>query len=694
LKKKIRELFFKQKGLGEFLKKKDNMSFARPKEVTQLGKTKLSKDGGGVTLDATCVYFCDSKYGQWSPHCTDASSNMVVILENLQQLVPDGKTIRVNPDTGLLEALAAIKVDNNKEESPAEYFRRNIDDYLRGEYLGSFDEMDKYWDKATNDFHKSRWVPIQDVLKNPPMLKLSNWVKNFPKDRLVQGVQIQIVSCSFQIYLRLEKAKGAAKAQQNVLAQVVTSAAAPSTPGDALAESAAAAAALAAKQGKRVPQAFLGLNTNAGVTVRGSYVEGTPPLEIFKGLVADRKHYMCLPQSNNESFCIVQRLEGYQAYQTGALEPGPSVICERQYSLDKRSFMKTTPGQSGAPDTHEAIWQLSYNVCQYKEGPAPTKRADGTLELRSPDEFPWTLNGILNGPQLSLTGITRLDDWVRYGPTEWRGVAVFAIQAGETRRLALNQPGQANANGWSGQVNSYVKGFFPDLRATLKDQGLPVDVNILKTLYSDVFQRLTSKNDDGTEEEVISLHLDKFKGKGRSSGANLLHLLGNDDVININECEKNIGHLLAHSQLYVLPYIPIPRDVLQQVQGDNFEAVRLYRREVVAHLRATLGTGEKLIEVLLGFKDAPPLNKTRTNLLYTSDEITSLSGVQQALAKDKKKNDILPTVLVGRNMPRDNSVWGKYGQKQPTTLEFDFQLYMVQKTSDEPEEKTRGATRK
>jgi hypothetical protein len=151
---------------------------------------------------------------------------------------------------------------------------------------------------------------------------------------------------------------------------------------------------------------------------------------------------------------------------------------------------------------------------------------------------------------------------------------------------------------------------------------------------------------------------------------------------------------LTHSQLYVLPYIPLPRDILQRVEGEKFEPVRLYRREVVAHLRATLGTGEKLIEVLLGFKDAPPMNKTRTNLLYTSDEIASLSGLQQALAKDKKKNEILPTVLVGRNMPRDNSVWGKYGQKQPTTLEFDFQLYMVQHTSDEPEDKIRAIPKK
>lgn len=659
------------------------MRFSRPAEVTQLGNTKLSKEGG-VTVDATCVHFCDAKYGNWSAHCTETSNNMVVVLENLKRLVDDNKFVRTNAK-GQKEVLVKIQLEKNKDDSPADYIRRNIDAYLRGEYQGPFEGMDRFWDTNTGDVAKHCWIPVEDIMGNPPMFKLSNWVKGFPKDKLVQGAQIQVLSCVFQAYLRLKKPKGAAVANEKLIqAQAAQAAAAPVAPGEAL----DAAAGNLAPQSKRVPEVFFGISTNVGVNIRGTYVEGTSALTSFKALAADKRHYMCLPESSQESFCIVQRLEGYQAF-VDDCEPGPSVICERMYSVDRKSFIKTTPGQQGAPETHEPILQLSYNICQYKGAPPKLTPGPGAPQELNPEEFPWTLNGFLSGPQLSLTGITRLDDWVKYAPTEWRGVGVFSIQAAETRRSALNQPGQAAAKGWSGQIDTYVRGFFPDMRETLKDQALAVDVAILKTLYSDVYQRLTSTDDDGQKVEVISLHLDKFKGKGRSAPAlsmpNLLHLLGNDEIININECEKNIGHLLENSQLYVLPFIPIPQDVIQRIQGDNADNVRVYRREVLAHLRATLGSGDKLIEVLLGFKDAPPM-KGRTNLLYTSDEIASLSGMQQALAKDKKKNEILPTVLVGRNLPRDNSVWTKYGQKQPLTNGFDFQLYMVQR---EPEHDTR-----
>lgn len=656
-----------------------------------MGNIKLSKGGGGVTVDATVVYFCDSKFANWSAYCTDASKDMVVVLENIRSLVDDGKKVRTN-DKGVKEVLAQVRVDKKEGSSPVEYIRRNIDAFKRGEYDGPFDDMDRYWDSATNDIAKNCWIPLEDLAGNPPLLKLTNWVDRFPKDRLVQGVQIQIVSCTFQVFLRLEKAKGAAVAVEKAalaaekLAAVTgptsaSAAAAAAAPVDGGIET-APAAGQSASTSKRVPEALLSLNTNAGVTIRGSWVDGTPPIVSFRALAADKRHYMAMPQTNSESFCIVQRIEGYQSgVDDSKLEQGPSVICERVYSLDRKNYIKVIPGQNGAPETQEAILQFSYNVCQYKG--EPPKKTSTSVD---PDEFPWILHGHLSGRELGLTGITRQDLWPLYGPTEWQGVLVMSIQAEDARRLDFNQPGKAQSQCWSGKLNTYVRGFFPDMRETLKYAGIKLsDASILKVLYSDVFQRLTSENDDGQKVEVISLHLDKFKTKNRGGPVtaipNMLHHLGNDEIININECEKNIGHLLDHSDLYVLPYIPIPQDIAQKVTDNmgDYEHVRAYRQDVLKHLRSA----PHLVDVLLGFKDAPPL-KGRSNLLYSSDEITSLSGVQQALAKDaKKRNEVLPTILAGRNMPKDNSVWAKYNQKQPMTLGFDFQLYMVQRRPDQ-----------
>lgn len=354
---------------------------------------------------------------------------------------------------------------------------------------------------------------------------------------------------------------------------------------------------------------------------------------------------------------------------------------QRLYSVDVKDYERPPSGADEKSTEREAKLTISYNVCHYRAQPPDT-----SVPIQDPYEMPWELKASLLGPnQVSQMGITRLMDWQRYGSTIWRGVGVFHVDAKKTRSFQANQPGAAQAEGWSGKIETYLKGFFVDMRETLRHEGIPVDVGIVKTLYSDVYQKLTSEDDDGKKIEVIALHLDKFKGMGRTANSatnpNYLHNFGNDEIININECEKNIGHLLDDSQLYVLPYIPYPSSMTDP------EQIAQYRRSVRDHLIKHLGSGDKLVEVLLGFKDCPVPLEGHTNLLYSAEEIAALSAFQAALAKDKKKSEILPKLLVGRNLGRDfPGVLSKYNVKSPTVmLGFDFLLYMVQRRpEDEP----------
>lgn len=649
--------------------------FTKSDRVAKMENTKVSNKGVAV-VEATTVFYCDNKYSNKSTCYNDGSSNCpVVLLKNPKSLL--GTSTAVRDNNGIVEVEATIQAD--KVDSPLEYMRQNIESVQQGTYTGPFVDMLRYWDPVTNGIAKKCWIPIEDILGNTSMLKLTIWKGGqVPKEHLTRpGVDVKILGCSFQVYLRLEKVKGAAKLkEENDKLKVVS---APSGPSDAPPPA-------PVSDSKRVPEVFVSISTNTGIDISENHVDGTDPLLVFEHMANDRRHMLRLPEHSGESFAFVMRLGGYQSEikDFAKYEPGPSTVRHKEYDIRNDSYERVPAGvDPKQPNvSKEPMWRFEYMICQYSD----EKVSEETFPV------PWTLSAYLAGSDISLTGITRHQDWLKFGPTDWRGVGVFSVDARNTRKLQINLPGQAESVGRSGKIEANVKAVFFDLRETLKHEGIPVSHDILKTLYGDIYQVLTSEEDDGSKTTHTALHFDKFKGRGRTSASvpNLLH--ARDDVINLNECEKNVGHLLENADLYVLPYIPLPPHVIAKIKTEitledgskstkeDYECVREYRQHVVQHLRS-LGTGEKLIEVLLGLKDAPALDG-KTHLLYTADEISVISGFKTSLAKDKKKAEIFPNVLVGRNLPRD---FAKYNLKIPAGLGFDLLLYMVQRRpEDEP----------
>lgn len=280
--------------------------FHKSAKMTQMGNTVVSK--GGILTQAICVYFCDSKYANVLPMFTDTASCPMVLLQNVKDLPDIAGQVRVNPETGVKEVYAKVRFDTkNKDNDPSDYIRRNIDAFKQGEYNGTFHDMARYWDDKTKSVAKYVWLPLEDVHGNTPLLKLSIWRGDVPRDRLKQGVEIDIPGCTFEIFLRLEKVKGAAKLKEDNLKNQAAAANVPSGPSDGTLADAAAAAAAA--QSKREPQAFLGISTNAGVQIRSSYVEGTTALQAFAALINNRRHFLRLPAHNDDSYAFVQRLE-------------------------------------------------------------------------------------------------------------------------------------------------------------------------------------------------------------------------------------------------------------------------------------------------------------------------------------------------------------------------------------------------
>jgi hypothetical protein len=609
--------------------------------VTKLGKSKVGTDG--ITIDAVIIRFVDAKSLQERDVFKGSETQVEVLPVNLDRVPDKPGVIRTNKETGAKEVNCRVTTD----EGSKKYIRYYAADALDGTYSGNFSPLLTYWDAEKECVPPSVWTPLQDALGKKPLLLLKVWRGDTPED-MIPGSIISI-SVKFEQYISIPKAKGFAKAAENQereRAQIQQHVQAP-TDMDNIPDEVLAAAAAAAEEEykpKRSPQIRFSISTNSGIQFSENNVICTP-LQSLSGLVADRQHFVFLPEWDGDSYAMVVPLSGYQddCDTYDMCEPGPSTIRMPLFSIKAEDYEKVPRGADLQSTMRESKKTITMMVMQY-DGEKPDSEVD----------LPFTLEFTVYTEHVHRLGITWHSSWLKFGRIPWQGVAVCTVNAPDTRRLRINQAGAAADAKQAGKVDCWIKTIYWDIPGTVKREGVPVTTKLIAKLYADLYKHI--KTD---EEDTILLRLDSLKD--RTQFPNRLHEFGDNSVINLNEWKSEAGWIFDQYDLWVLPYFPVPVDMMINGETDTI-AVQDYLASGLEKLREL--DEDQLVKVLLGEE---LLDGIQT---YHPEEVKAL----KAIGTQKDRALAYP----GRG-PSHKRVYKGRKDQNPSSYGFDFLVYAIKR---------------
>jgi hypothetical protein len=646
--------------------------------VRKASSTKVKSDG--VTVVGKIAAFHS---GNFSQEFSTYKLKDAITLLLTKSVAPQPGKVRINDKTGLREALFEINI---KDDKVTEYFGYHMDQLRKHgkAYMGPIPNLSDFWDEVNGKVAASVWLPIEDSLGNSPLLTVKLWKGDFPPD-MRAGSVISVLG-NFNMYIQIPKAQGAAVAKeraeeelkkvlQQTTAGVVT---APPPPPDAAAGGAAdddlyanGAGNSAVAEPRRHPTFSLSFSSFNGCTYHESNRADCTPFQAFAADFDHRRHFLRLPASNYDSVGFVVPISEYQNYPSWDMyEPGPSTARRLNVSLDERDYEKAPKGETlESTAVREEKKIISIDVLQYSG--------------KQPDiskEFPWTLQFNVFKTHTMGTGITSLEQWLKFGRHKWQGVAVVGVDAEGTRKTELfkNNQNDASANQWAGHIECWAKTVIWDVESSVRAFGVPVKdkAGFLGRLYADIYQEAENKK---TKTTIIQLPMDRLKRK--FPFASPLNTDPARRVVNLNEWDGDAGYFVSNPEyeLYVVLYLPIPPELLRDPGAceEYTEAAQQALRDLPE---------EDFVGALLGDPDATALPKVevagakRDIVTYHADELACFAAIDdgEARAPAYPGRGTQPRVYADRN--------ARSGAKPPASYGFDFLVYAVLKAEDQEEE--------
>jgi hypothetical protein len=660
--------------------------------VEKASATRIKSDG--IALVGKVVSFHASNFSSEFP--TYKLKDVITLLPtHVDKMSPQPGMLRFNEQTKLREVYCKVDYDK-KDDKVVEYFAYHVEQSRRHgkAYTGPVPNLTEYWDETNGKMAAHVWFPFEDALGNTPLVSAKLWDGAYPPEMRTGNV-ISIVG-RFAVYIQIPKAQGAAivkeraekeleKAKQFVAQTTAMVVSAPDDNGPPAAEDVTGEAPSGGKGGgasepKRHPSISLGFNGSNGCSYHDSNRLDCSPYEALMGDFDNRRHFLRLPESNYDSAGLVIPVVDYQNYSSwDQYEPGPSTARRVNVSFAIEDYQKAPKGQDAEKTPmREAKKRVSVDVLQYN-GKVPDPGA----------EFPFTVQFNVFTAHTLGTGITNLEQWLKFGRQKWQGVAVVSVDAAGTRSTELfkNNRNDAKANEWAGHLECWVKNVVWDVESSVRSFGFPVQnkADFLGRLYADIYQEAENKK---TKTTIIQLPMERLQRKLNPAIQNPLHL--EKRVINLGEWTSEAGWIVSSDdyELFVVLHLPIPQDLLRDpVACEEYtEAASEVFRDM---------SEEDFVNVILGenggtaFVELGDLGK-REILVYHPDEIACFKAIEDA----EKRAPALPGRGPMTRTFADRNA--RSGARPPASYDFDFAVYALPKAPEKevPMSPKRGTTTK
>jgi len=626
--------------------------------INKIGKMKVRNDELMMTFRV--VSFVD-RSGTSELPTYGAKTTINVIPIGLDKMEDIPNVIRTNPETGVKEFRVKVDYDDGKA---GRYIQYHYPFAKKGEYRGDFARIKEFWDEDVNSASGHVWAPLEDSLKNPWILGLNAWKGSVPED-IAPGNLID-ASVSLQYYVYVPKAKGAQKLkEQNAATTATTTAAitnkivpvaAPAQAAEDGDDNVAATPAQEENSGvvpTRSPVIRLSAGTFSGVMYNENNNSNQTPLEAFSSHVDDDRHFLKLPDHAQDTPSLIVPVSDFQfdAESFDDVKEGPSTCRGQVISFSNSDYEKAPKDQTMEQTTaRESKKNISMNIVQYgREG-------------CSDQNFPFTVETTAYQNHVIGTGITKRDQWMRFGKIPWQGIAVVSVNAKSTCEYLINQRDTAATYNSSGIIQTYLKAMYWDIPSTCRKYGVQVSKELFPRLYADVYVDAVANG-----KRKILLQLDNLGQRVQPSFTNPLHSEGKScKVINMNEWMSDAGWMLTDDNkfdFYVLPYFPLKPEMIDEGGTVQQAVAEAYVEEALGKLKEL--EEESLIAVLLGEETLEGVNT------YHKEEMDALAAIEaeeeRALAYAGRGIKVYPGKL----------------KKTPMSWQFDFQVYAIRKDSND-----------
>ena len=629
-------------------------------KITALGKSKVSNDG--MTIHCQIVRFVNSSgTSELDTYGGDCQLELKPV--HVDKLTDKPNVLRTNAVTGKKEVRCRVKYEDKAEQ----YLKHWAPDAIAGTYDGAFSPILDYWNRDRSTVADHVWVPLDDMVWFGKI-----WRGATPDPSVLRSGTEITISASFDQYLSIPKARGRAKAADAPKESVPLATAPTALPPvshdddgnnddnvDGIPYGALIAATQVAESQhrstqdlKRAPTIRYIMATNNGFQLSENNSGSTSSFELFNNGIDPRAHFLRLPTWDGDNYCIVLPLSGYQddKEELSDAEPGPSTMRMPLLSLNKDDYEKPPKGQDQQSTLRESKKTIRMMIMQYGQGTPDASR-----------DLPYTVETTTYTNHIWGLGITHLSTWLKFGRIPWQGVAICTVNAADTRRLDINQPGVASAHNHAGKLDCWIKTVHWDIRSTLEKEGIRVPKSLVARLYADIYRR--GKMDDDTE--FVSCNMGSLDALRASPFKNTLNDGGDGIAYNLNEYRGEAGHIIDNYDLYALLHLPIPYNLMNNGNPDT-TAVQEYWTQSLATLREL--DDAELVKVLLGEQTIADIDT------YTSEEVDAL----RKLGNDRDRALAWP----GRG-PEHKRVYKKsVVSSNPASRGFDFLIYAVKPASD------------
>lgn len=635
---------------------------AASRTPTQLKSARKQHVGsGGTTIEGLCVGFTEKRRIQDK---YEPGRSPVILVLNLEN-VPRSTIVRDVPDIDPGDAIEIqTRVTTWSKKHPKgdprveQYCAKHIAAVQTDEYTGNF-PVAHYYDAAAKKLHDN----VYELLEYGTLIECKMWKNDAVDTNIKQGDIIRVTGVSAQRCLSMPTPKGAAVAkekEEEARAEL-----------ERLKQAQANGAAAVADDVDNVQVADDGtvviVDANDGADANGAnatdangttttttnaripepgmfelslnswYGQATVSPDSGEGSLLDKMahyfphvmHAIRLPNGAHDNYTMVLYVNNFQSTddEMTRLAPGPSVIRVVDIPVKQDLYEKAPAGKKLEDTTEREMYLTRHiNQSQYVE--------DFNAEAEEGTCKPFQVEIKAYQDQIRSLGITRHDDWKRFGWFPWEGVAITQCDAKRTTLNAINQGNEADNYGLSGFVETYLKLMVWDVPKTLLKHWVEVDGEFLEDLYADVWK--TAKDRSGNEIVILSLN---ELGTRSGVGGNPAHVAGLDSTfINLNEWNNDAGKISREFRIFALPSAPITPELvnefkhalhLQQANGNSEDSAEQdiddlshqHRLDVVNVLRSMPLNDRR--DILLGRVGVSDF------VLYNDQEIEALASLSK-----------------------------------------------------------------